>query len=363
MSQPTKISLRQLFDALLDIDTPLNPRFLYRLSDLEQAELEQLQPVWPKVPAWRRQALLEDIEQLNESDLLLSFEAFSRFALQDEDPAVRVLALRTLWDYDEADLIPVFIAMLQADRASQVRAAAASALGRFVYIGELEEIPASTLRQVEDALIDVLQGEDEVEVRRAALESLGYSSREEVDDLIRSAYASENKLWKASALFAMGRSANSEWQPQVMEMLGSHLPLLRCEAARSAGELEIKEAVPYLLDLLDDPDEGARQASIWSLSQLGGEGVQEALQRLYHETDDEQELELIEEAIDNLMFNEGLQMMPIFDFPEGEEDEGEEGEEYWYDEEEEADEDYESLEELEDELFGEEDEEDEDHID
>jgi HEAT repeat protein len=354
MSQPTKITLQQLFNALVDIDTPLHPRFLYRLSDMEKADLDQLQVVWPKVPVWRRQALLEDIERLSESDLLLSFEAFSRFTLRDEDPTVRALAVRTLWDYDEIDLIPVFIQMLQSDPSAEVRAAVASALARFVYIGELEEIPERTLRQVEDALIAVFHSKDELEVRRATLESLGYSSREEVDELIRSAYASDDKLWKASALLAMGRSANPEWQPQVMEMLDSHLPLLRAEAARAAGELEFKEAVPLLLELIDDPDNNTRQASIWSLSQLGGEGVQETLQRLYQETDDEHELELIEEAIDNLMFNEGLPLMPLFDFPKEDEDgdDNDDADDDWYDDDD--DDDYESLEDLEDELFSDE---------
>jgi HEAT repeat protein len=89
----------------------------------------------------------------------------------------------------------------------------------------------------------------------------------------------------------------------------------------------IVEAVPHLLDLLDDPDDNTRQASIWSLSQIGGEGVRDTLQTLYDETDNEQELELIESALDNLTFNEGLQLIPMFNFPESEDDD-----EDWYEE-------------------------------
>jgi len=51
-------------------------------------------------------------------------------------------------------------------------------------------------------------------------------------------------------------------------MLDSPLPSLRAEAARAAGELEIGAAASRLLELLDDPDEATRLASIWSLSQL-----------------------------------------------------------------------------------------------
>jgi HEAT repeat protein len=321
MQLPAEIPFQRLLDALLDTETPLNPRYLYRLSDLEAPELEQLRSAWPKIPTWRRQALLEDIEELNQTDLLLSFESLGRFALEDEDARVRLLAVQILWESEETSLIPIFLSMMATDSDSQVRAASATALGRFVYAGELEEIPQRTLKKIEDALLGIVIGNDAVEVRRSALESLGYSSREEVPPLLEQAFASDDKFWKASALFAMGRSANPRWAPTILEMLHSNLPLLRSEAARAAGELEIAEAVEPLLELLDDPDDDTRQASIWSLSQIGGEGVRETLQNLYDEAEDDQELELLESALDNLTFNEGLQLMPMFDFPEAEDEE------------------------------------------
>ncbi len=52
-----------------------------------------------------------------------------------------------------------------------------------------------------------------------------------------------------------------------------------------------------------------------------------ALQTLYEETDDEAELDLLESALDNLTFNEGLQLIPMFDFPEADDEE-----EDWYEE-------------------------------
>lgn len=327
MQTPTEIPFDQLIEALLDADTPLNPRFLYRLSDLEGEELKELRLAWPRIPAWRRQAMLEDVEELNESDMLLSYESLATLALSDDEPKVRIAATRTLWEYEEPRLVPIFLEMLHTDPDAQVRAAAASALARFVYNGEIEKLPQNMLRTIEDTLLSTLNGSEPIEVRRAALESLGYSSREEVDGLIRKAFASDDKHWKASALFAMGRSANLEWQPQVMSMLESNLPLLRSEAARAAGELEIRDAVPLLVDLLDDPDENTRQASIWSLSQIGGHGIMELLQRLYEQADD-QDADIIESAIDNLAFNEGVPMLPILDIPEGED----EDEEDWYEE-------------------------------
>ncbi len=58
MQSPAAIPFQKLIDALLDAETPLNPHYLYRLSDLEESELELLQAGLAKIPAWRRQALV-----------------------------------------------------------------------------------------------------------------------------------------------------------------------------------------------------------------------------------------------------------------------------------------------------------------
>ena len=332
MSPIADISIQQLSDALLDIDKPLPPRFLYRLSDLEPADLEKLDSIWLQLPLWRRQGLMEDIEELSSKDTLLDYVAFSRFALKDEDPKVRLLAVNTLWDYEQTDLIPTLLDLFVTDSDADVRAAAAGGLARYVYAGEIEEIPQAKLKKIEEALLAALKNQDTPpQVQRAALESLGYSSRDEVPALIKNAFASKDKHWIASALFAMGRSASSEWQPEVMSMLQSNLPALRMEAARAAGELELADALPLLLEMLDDPDENTRQASIWSLSQIGGEGAQEALEHLYEEAEDEDELELLESALDNLTFTQGVKLMPLFELPD---------EEHAGDELEDTDEDY-----------------------
>jgi HEAT repeat protein len=330
MSTPDEIPFKKLVDALLDVDTPLNPSILYRLSDMEDSELEIFKPAWFKLPLWRRQALMEDIEELGASDYLLDFTSLSRFVLSDEDPGIRLMAVRTLWEYEHKELVRIFLDLLDSDDNKEIRAAATSGLGRFVYAGEIDKLPSSKLKEIEDVLLQIANGEEAPQVRRAALESLGYSSREEVPALIEQAFKSDDRSWKASALFAMGRSANQIWKPQVMSMLESSVPLFRAESARAAGELELSESVPFLLEMLDDPDDNARSASIWALSQLGGEGVREALEAIYDDAEDDEDLEYLESALENLAFTEGVKLMPLFDFPDSVETEEEEDE--WYEE-------------------------------
>lgn len=318
MTTPDEIPFQKLLDALLDVENPLPSRYFYRLSDLDDDEIQELKQIWGKMPAWRRKALMEDIETIGETDFLLSFESIARLAIQDTDPTVRLPAIHTLWDYEDPHLIPVYLAMLEKDEDIQVRAAAATALGKYVFLGEIDELPLETLRNIEDHLLASTTGSDDILVRRRALESLGYSGRDEVPPLVEAAYASSDKDWIVSALFAMGRSAHEGWRAMVMEKLDSNLPAVRAEAARAAGELEISEAAVTLIEMLDDPNDDVREACIWSLSQIGGEGVREALEDLYEETEDEEEAEFIDDALDNLAFTEETELFALFDFPDDE---------------------------------------------
>jgi HEAT repeat protein len=316
---PSIIPFPEVVAALLDEDNTLAARFLYRLSDLEPEQERKLALAWPKINVQRRQALMEDVDDLSVKDTLLDFTALGRLALQDSDAQVRMLAVRTLWEYEDKHLPAAFIKLVEHDSDLEVRAAAAGALGRYVYLGEIEELPEKIFRQVEDCLLQAAGGQQPVKVRQRALEALGFSSRPEVVELIQSAYHSQDKSWVASALLAMGRSSNKQWRPQVLEALESDLPLVCSEAVRAAGELEIKSARPVLLELLSDPDEAIRFASILALSQIGGEGVRDALEELYEETDDEEELGLLDEALENLEFNEGLALIPLLDISDPDE--------------------------------------------
>jgi HEAT repeat protein len=311
-----EIPFNQVISTLLDENTVFTAHYLHRLSDLEGEDLAELAEHWPQVSAPRRRAVMADLEALHEVNFLLSYEALSRLALSDQDGEVRLTALRTLWDYDPRDLIPHFIEMCKMDPEAAVRAGAATALGKFIYLGELEELSAKSLAVVEGQLLETIRGSDEPLVRRRALESLGFSSRAEVPALIEEASARSDEGWLASALFAMGRSVDDRWLQFVMDHLEHVSPKIQLEAARAAGELEIGEAVPRLLELIEEGDEDVRSAAIWSLSQIGGKRVRNALQALFDLAFDSEDAEYIENALDNLTFNQDLIDFSLFDFDE-----------------------------------------------
>jgi HEAT repeat protein len=315
-SEIKEIPFGELLNALQDDETILNPRYLYRLSDLEGDELEQLKKTWPKISLLRRQALMEDLEHLAEINNLLSFESICRYALADDDPKVRFFAVRSTMIYEGLDLWSIYLDMLENDPDVNVRAVSASALGQFVYLGEIDKLSKDNLRLIENGLLKVVQGTDNTEVRRRALEALGYSSRKEIPPLIEEAYISKKTDWMISALFAMGRSYNKNWNDKVLEMLESENEAIRHEAVKAAGELELSDAVPILIEYLEDDDWNVHIASIWSLSQIGGPGIEEALEIILFRSKNEEEIEHLEAALDNLAFTQGLPLYGILDYPE-----------------------------------------------
>jgi len=301
------VSFQKVLDALLSDGKDFPRRYLNQFSDIATPELKSLLDVWPRVSPSRKLTLLEELDALADADALVSFDELARAFLSDPDPHVRTRAVRLLDESEDPKLVPVFLDMLKNDPDSNVRTEAAVALNLFVDLGELEEIPETTYHGIEDALLATANGEDDVRVRRAALESLGYSSHPEVATLIESAFHRADPHWQASALIAMGRSADDRWEDEVTNSFISENERVKRAAVQSAGELSLKSAGPILLKLLEDEeDDDVSNAAIWSLSQIGGEDTRTYIETLLDATEDEEQIEFLEEALDNLSFTEDL---------------------------------------------------------
>lgn len=324
-----ELPFEEVLAALLDEDQVLDPLYLYRLSDIGSDNLSDLIRIWKDVHVERRRALLDDLEQLTDSNNLLSFETIFRFALKDQDDQVRFFATRAIEIFDTDDLIPFFISVLDEEESNDVRAVTASVLGKYIYRGELDKISQKDKNNIENKLISILKSDQPSGIQRRALEAISHSSRPEVQDHILNAYQSDVEDWIASAVFAMGRSLDQQYSEMVFDQLGHTSPKVRLEAVRACGELALEDAVPILLDLLDDLPE-IRKAAIWSLSQIGGEDAGPAIHQLLDNEISDDESELIQQALERLDFLEEGLNLSMFDMPYSEGDEYE-LEEYSYD--------------------------------
>ncbi len=297
-------SIHDLIKALLDLETPFPARLLYQFSDIAPDDCKVLTSAWHTIPAVRRRAVLQDLVELAEHDNLLLFEDVGRIALKDGDAECEVSGISLLLEAEDPKLIPIFMRMLSnANKAEFVRAAAANALGFYVYLGELEELEPAIHHNIEDALLQAYAEDPSELVQRRSLESLGYSSREEVPPLLRGASVKDSDEWLESALFAMGKSADAQWETEVLENLNHENLEVRGQAIHAAGELTLSSARTRLLRQLDREKDGyLRSELIWALSQIGGEGIEEKFEQLLAKTDDDDEANLLEEALDMLNF-------------------------------------------------------------
>lgn len=310
------ISFQKVLDSLLSDSKDFPRRYLQEFSDIGTLELKTVLDVWPRVALSRKLTLLEDLIVLADTDTLVSFDDFARALLTDPEPQVRTRSIRLLNECESTDLIPSYLDMLKNDPDLNVRAEAARILNLYVDLGELEEIPDTLYHQVEDALLASAASEDDPRVRRAALESLGYSSRPEVATLIESSFHREDPNWKVSSLIAMGRSADDRWNDHVTRSLVSEDDRIRKAAVQAAGELPLQSTRPLLLKMLgEEEDDTVLSAIIWSLSQIGGEDVRTYLENLLDQVeDDDEQIAFLEEALDNLAFTEDLERFDLLAF-------------------------------------------------
>ena len=227
---------------------------------------------------------------------------------------MRATAVDGLWENESTSLIGPFLGMLRHDPSPEVRAAAARGLGRYVLAGELERLEAPVQSRLVTELLTVLRIRAEgVSVRRRALESVAYSCSPEVLEALELAYYHEDETMRLSAVLGMGRSCDHRWRSAVLRELGSDSPAMRYEAAVASGELALRQAVPTLARLIQDPDRQVSNAAIWALGQIGGDPAKQVLTAAYDDADEDTEAAL-DEALAEHALAEGDLSFLLYDF-------------------------------------------------
>lgn len=301
MERPLDVLLNELCESA---EMP-DQASLYHLSTLEAKDVACVREVWPRILVERRRRLTARLVELAEADFTLNFGAVFRLGLEDADVEVRTTAIEGLWEDSDVRLTPCLVECLREDEAIAVQAAAAQSLGRFILLGELEKILPAPYTLAYEALMAVCQdGKRHPEVRRRALESLAYVGNEVVVGLISDAYDAPEEKMRISAIFSMGRSADTRWASHVRRELFSPSPELRYEAARACGELQLSESVLELEELADDADLEVQEAALWALGQIGGDKAREIVER-YCRDENEATRAAAEAAMDALVFPHG----------------------------------------------------------
>ncbi|MBK8782624.1 MAG: HEAT repeat domain-containing protein [Anaerolineales bacterium] len=312
------LSFQSVLDHLLDSKKDIPQSHLQLYSDLDPKSLRLFMDVWSSVKQERKLLLLSELLKNLDTDNIVNYEDIGRALLTDADADVRAAAIGLLAESNDPRLASTLTSILLTDEVLAPRMEAAQLLGEFVLLAELDELDTDLKNKIEDALITVIRSEDNPALRKRALESLGYSSRDEMVNIIETAFQRADPGWIASALRAMGRSHDSRWNNDVVSKLLEEDPRIRFAAAEAAGELNIEAAAPIMLQMLEDEeeDDDVISAAIWSLSQIGGEDARIYIVNLIENTEDEDLIAFLEDALENLDFHEELDKFDLLSLDE-----------------------------------------------
>jgi HEAT repeat protein len=294
-----ELALRELADRTKS----LSNRLLANLSSPTRAESDAFAAYMRQTDAERRREILARMVQMSEANFSLDYVILFRACLNDPDAIVRRHAIEGLWEDETLSLVEPLIRLLASDPDVDVRAAAAASLGRFVFLGECEELDERRTARIRNALESAIDNAaEDPQVVRRAVEAIAYINDNRVRRIIDRAYASEDNSMRESAVFAMGRSADLFWADTVLSELSADSAAMRYEAARACGELQLKSAVGPLIKLGADPDREVQSMAAWALGQIGGKRARAALES-WAASDDEALSQVANEAIQELEFS------------------------------------------------------------
>ncbi len=301
----TTTAFATTLEGLADASQPLKLGDLNGLSNARRADVQLFAERWPTIPVQRRREIVRGMGDLIAASFEVEFTPLSRVALSDPDVEVRATAIENLWESEAEDLIQPYLTFLSQDEGVSVRAAAAGALGKYMFLAEMEELDEAQAALVRRSLLTTIRDpREDIEVRRRAIESIGFLGDEEVRAVIEDAYNSPDDVMQASAVTAMGRSLDQYWSGMVLLELANPNPRVRLEAVLASGELELRQAVPALVDLLEEPNRAILLATLHALGQIGGPVARQALEMMA-ESDDEEIAQEAEDALAELQFGSG----------------------------------------------------------
>lgn len=276
---------------------------LYSLSGLTDSDLRQIMPVWRALETEYRRIVMQMLADINDTQYQYNYDIFAMANLDDPDAGVRQSAIEILSESEDHRLIERLIRISTEDEVPSVRAEAIRALGNFVLLGELGDLPDAAMQMALNHAFAILNNQNEADiVRRRALEAVANSSHRDVTRHIEEAYHSGDDDMRTSAVTAMGRSCDSRWTAIVMTELESEDVAMRTEAARASGDLQLEAAVPTLGQFLVEGSREEQYIAIWALGEIGTrEAVRllNAVIEMAEERDDDELAELAEDALDS----------------------------------------------------------------
>jgi hypothetical protein len=242
---------------------------------------------WPKGTEKTLLDILRDDRSL-ESDLLLATELAGDFTVINDE------------------LVDALLSILRSgDRPEEVRGRAAISLGPVLEhadteaFEDAEDLPISerTFHRIQEALGTLyMDASVPTDVRRRILEASVRAPQDWHRDAIRAAYASDDDVWRLTAVFCM-RSVRG-FDAQILEALDSANPDIHYEAVIAAGNWEVDAAWAHVAALVTSrkTEKSLLLAAIDAVASIRPHDAPERLADLA-DSDDEDIADAVHEAL------------------------------------------------------------------
>lgn len=274
-------TLAEDIDALEDGDYSL-------LSDLNGPELSDFINVWKVIESESKNKIITKLYQLSEDNSDLNFESIFKIGLQSSDETVVYTSLEGLWESETHDTLRRLLQLVNRNLSPHIKGTLMTHISRFILLGHDGRINSIMMANIHSLLKTSYKNISEpTEIRRRALESLGYFNDDETIEFIKEAYISNNPALKVSSIYAMGKTCDEIWIPILIEELKNEDPEIRYESIEALVEIGEETSTESLLSLINDDDQQVKLSVIAGMGKLGNLSSKELLLECLDDEDDE----------------------------------------------------------------------------
>ena len=293
------------------------------LSDLTAEKAAQLRKVLAGLADGKRVDFYQNMYISAMDSFELNYAPIAEIGLEDTNGDVRAASIQVLSFEDSRTIGAKILDAAQNDPYEKAQIAAIQILGQYMFEAAVENrIPVSR-EKLYAALEKLIESKNE-NVRRAAVVSFAISENDRVKEIISGYLAGNDSEELAAALTAIRHSMGDDWNRAVLELVQHEDEKVSAEAIRAAGTLQLREALPFLYELISQFDRISPELLLTvvdAAAEIGDEGSFDVLETLGEAAVDmdEEITEAIDDAIDTL--NMTIYLSPASDDDEEETEE------------------------------------------
>ncbi len=303
-TKKTRASFSTVLDAIRNDPSAVFGTFARALSDLSADKLALLKPVLAEMDSRKKATFFRSMDECSEENYIYDYTPIAMLGAEDPDGEVRTASIHILAAEDSREIGRLMLDLAQNDPCETAQIAAIQVLGQYMFEANLDNsipVPPEKLIDTLSALIDSpLKA-----VRRAAVVAYALSGEKRVKDIISAYLAGNDPDELNAALTAVHLSMADDWNDSVLELLTHENDEVRGSAFRTAGTLQLKEALPELYNVIADFDRVPPHllvAAAEAVAEIGDEDSLDVLETLGEAAVDlDHEItEAIDDCIDTL---------------------------------------------------------------